>query len=225
MSVLVNKNTRLIVQGFTGKEGTFHAEQCLAYGTRLVGGVTPGKGGTMHLDRPVFNTVIEAVQKAKANTTLIFVPPRFAADAIMEAAEAGIKVIICITEGIPIQDMMKVTRIILVSVKGSQDGGWMLAVKHVGNGVLYHAAIDVWEQSQRKDLVFMMAQYMHASLTQAPPVYVARAAAIAAHMKTQCDGRGHGSLQEDYRRDHPKSKYSHKIPAAWLFTQELIDTV
>ena len=108
MSVLVNKNTRLIVQGFTGKEGTFHAEQCLAYGTRLVGGVTPGKGGTMHLDRPVFNTVIEAVQKAKANTTLIFVPPRFAADAIMEAAEAGIKVIICITEGIPIQDMMKV---------------------------------------------------------------------------------------------------------------------
>ena len=120
---------------------------------------------------------------------------------------------------------VKGTRIILVSVKGSQDGGWMLAVKHVGNGVLYHAAIDVWEQSQRKDLVFMMVQYMHASLTQAPPVYVARAAAIAAHMKTQCDGRGHGSLQEDYRRDHPKSKYSHKIPAAWLFTQALIDTL
>lgn len=107
MSVLVNKKTRLIVQGFTGKEGTFHAEQCKAYGTNLVGGVTPGKGGTTHLDLPVFNTVSEAVEKAKANTTLIFVPPRFAADAIMEAAEAGIAVIICITEGIPIQDMLK----------------------------------------------------------------------------------------------------------------------
>ncbi len=107
MSVLVNKKTRLIVQGFTGKEGTFHAEQCKAYGTNLVGGVTPGKGGTTHLGLPVFNTVSEAVEKAKANTTLIFVPPRFAADAIMEAAEAGIAVIICITEGIPIQDMLK----------------------------------------------------------------------------------------------------------------------
>ena len=107
MSVLVNKKTRLIVQGFTGKEGTFHAEQCKAYGTNLVGGVTPGKGGTTHLDLPVFNTVAEAVAKAKANTTLIFVPPRFAADAIMEAAEAGIAVIICITEGIPVQDMLK----------------------------------------------------------------------------------------------------------------------
>jgi succinyl-CoA synthetase alpha subunit len=107
MSVLVNKKSRVIVQGFTGKEGTFHAEQCLAYGTNLVGGVTPGKGGTMHLDRPVFNTVKEAVDKAKANVTLIFVPPKFAADAIMEAAEAGIKVIVCITEGIPVQDMLK----------------------------------------------------------------------------------------------------------------------
>jgi succinyl-CoA synthetase alpha subunit len=107
MSVLVNKNSRVIVQGFTGKEGTFHAEQCLAYGTNIVGGVTPGKGGTQHLGLPVFNTVIDAVQKAKADTTLIFVPPKFAADAIMEAAEAGIKVIVCITEGIPIQDMLK----------------------------------------------------------------------------------------------------------------------
>jgi succinyl-CoA synthetase alpha subunit len=107
MSVLVNKNSRVIVQGFTGKEGTFHAEQCIAYGTNVVGGVTPGKGGTKHLDLPVFNTVKDAVTQAKANTTLIFVPPRFAADAIMEAAEAGIKVIICITEGIPVQDMMK----------------------------------------------------------------------------------------------------------------------
>jgi succinyl-CoA synthetase alpha subunit len=107
MSVLVNKDSRVIVQGFTGKEGTFHAEQCLAYGTNVVGGVTPGKGGTMHLNRPVFNTVKEAVDKAQANTTLIFVPPKFAADAIMEAAEAGIKVIVCITEGIPVQDMLK----------------------------------------------------------------------------------------------------------------------
>ncbi len=107
MSVLVNKNSRVIVQGFTGKEGTFHAEQCIAYGTNLVGGVTPGKGGSKHLDRPVFNTVKDAVDQAQADVSLIFVPPRFAADAIMEAAEAGIKVIICITEGIPIQDMMK----------------------------------------------------------------------------------------------------------------------
>ena len=108
MSVLVNSKSRIIVQGFTGKEGTFHAEQMLAYQTNVVGGVTPGKGGTMHLDRPVFNTVKDAVSKAKADTSIIFVPPKFAADAIMEAAEAGIKVIICITEGIPIQDMMKV---------------------------------------------------------------------------------------------------------------------
>ena len=107
MSVLVNKNSNVIVQGFTGKEGTFHAEQCIAYGTNLVGGVTPGKGGSTHLDRPVFNTVKDAVDIAHANVSLIFVPPKFAADAIMEAAEAGIKVIICITEGIPVQDMMK----------------------------------------------------------------------------------------------------------------------
>ena len=108
MSVLINKKSRVIVQGFTGKEGTFHAEQCIAYGTNIVGGVTPNKGGTEHLGKPVFNTVSDAVAKTKADVTLIFVPPRFAADAIMEAAEAGIKVIICITEGIPIQDMVKV---------------------------------------------------------------------------------------------------------------------
>ncbi len=108
MSVLVNKDSRVIVQGFTGKEGTFHAEQMIEYGTNVVGGVTPGKGGSEHLGRPVFNTVIDAVEKAKANTSIIFVPPKFAADAIMEAAEAGIKVIICITEGIPVQDMLKV---------------------------------------------------------------------------------------------------------------------
>lgn len=108
MAVLVNKESRIIVQGFTGKEGTFHAEQMIAYGTRLVGGVTPGKGGTLHMDKPVFNTVADAVRVAQADTSVIFVPPSFAADAIMEAAEAGIKVIICITEGIPVQDMVRV---------------------------------------------------------------------------------------------------------------------
>lgn len=108
MAVLVNKDSRIIVQGFTGKEGTFHAEQMIAYGTQVVGGVTPGKGGTLHLEKPVFNSVSDAVKLAHADTTVIFVPPSFAADAIMEAAEAGIKVIICITEGIPVQDMVKV---------------------------------------------------------------------------------------------------------------------
>ena len=108
MSVLVNKDSRIIVQGFTGKEGTFHAGQMIDYGTNVVGGVTPGKGGQTHLDKPVFNTVSEAVEKVQADTSVIFVPPPFAGDAIMEAAEAGIKVIICITEGIPVQDMVKV---------------------------------------------------------------------------------------------------------------------
>ena len=107
MSVLVNKNSKIIVQGFTGSEGTFHAEQMIAYGTNVVGGVTPGKGGQTHLDRPVFNTVQEAVENVAANTTIIFVPPAFAADAIMEAADAGIEVIITITEGIPVADMIK----------------------------------------------------------------------------------------------------------------------
>ena len=107
MSVLVNKNSKIIVQGFTGSEGTFHAGQMIEYGTNVVGGVTPGKGGTTHLDKPVFNTVKEAVDKAGADTSIIFVPPAFAADAIMEASDAGIKVVICITEGIPVADMIK----------------------------------------------------------------------------------------------------------------------
>jgi len=108
MSVLVDKDSRVIVQGFTGGEGTFHSSQMLEYGTNLVGGVTPGKGGAVHLEKPVFNTVSEAVENVSANTSLIFVPPAFAADAIMEAADAGIKVIICITEGIPTKDMITV---------------------------------------------------------------------------------------------------------------------
>ena len=108
MSVLVNKNSKIIVQGFTGSEGTFHAGQMIEYGTNVVGGVTPGKGGQKHLDKPVFNTVVEAVENVGADTSIIFVPPAFAADAIMESADAGIKVIICITEGIPTADMVKV---------------------------------------------------------------------------------------------------------------------
>jgi succinyl-CoA synthetase alpha subunit len=107
MSVLVNKNSKVIVQGFTGSEGSFHAQQMIEYGTQVVGGVTPGKGGSMHLSKPVFNSVEEAVAETGADTSIIFVPPAFAADAIMEAADAGIKVIIAITEGIPVADMMK----------------------------------------------------------------------------------------------------------------------
>jgi len=112
MSVLVNKDSKIIVQGFTGSEGTFHASQMIDYGTNVVGGVTPGKGGQTHLEKPVFNTVKEAVDQVNANTTIIFVPPAFAADAIMEAADAGIKVIITITEGIPVADMIKASNYI-----------------------------------------------------------------------------------------------------------------
>ncbi len=108
MSILVDKNTRLVVQGFTGKEGTFHSEQMIEYGTNVVGGVTPGKGGTTHLDRPVFNTVAQAVEAEGADASVVFVPPAFAADAVLEAAAAGIKVVVCITEGIPAGDMIDV---------------------------------------------------------------------------------------------------------------------
>jgi succinyl-CoA synthetase alpha subunit len=115
MSVLVNKDSRIIVQGFTGTEGTFHASQMIEYGTNVVGGVTPGKGGQTHLERPVFNTVADAVANTQANVSIIFVPPAFAADAIMEATDAGVGLVICITEGIPVQDMVKVKNYMLDS--------------------------------------------------------------------------------------------------------------
>ena len=108
MSILVNKNSKILVQGFTGTEGSFHASQMIEYGTNVVGGVTPGKGGSTHLDRPVFNTVADCIKRTDADVSIIFVPPAFAADAIMESAEAGISLIVCITEGIPVQDMVKV---------------------------------------------------------------------------------------------------------------------
>src|SRR5687767_14211830 len=107
MSILVNKDSKILVQGFTGTEGTFHATQMIEYGTQVVGGVTPGKGGSTHLEKPVFNTVTDAVNKTGANVSIIFVPPAFAADAIMEATDAGVQLIVCITEGIPVQDMIK----------------------------------------------------------------------------------------------------------------------
>ena len=113
MSILVNKSSRILVQGFTGTEGTFHATQMIEYGTNVVGGVTPTKGGTIHLDRPVFNTVAEAVKTTRANVSIIFVPPPFAADAIMEAADSGIELVVCITEGIPVQDMIRAKNFLL----------------------------------------------------------------------------------------------------------------
>ncbi|MCE3005444.1 MAG: succinate--CoA ligase subunit alpha, partial [Rickettsiales bacterium] len=115
MSILVNKNTKVICQGFTGREGTYHSEQAIAYGTKMVGGVTPGKGGSKHLELPVFNTVAEAKAKTGANASVIYVPPRFAADAILEAIDAEIELAICITEGIPVLDMVKVKRALSTS--------------------------------------------------------------------------------------------------------------
>jgi succinyl-CoA synthetase alpha subunit len=115
MAILVNKNSKILVQGFTGTEGTFHATQMIEYGSNVVGGVTPGKGGTIHLERPVFNTVSDCVKTTGADVSIIFVPPAFAADAIMEAAEAGVKLVVCITEGIPVQDMVKVKNYLLTT--------------------------------------------------------------------------------------------------------------
>src|SRR6201986_5109373 len=113
MAILVNKQSKIIVQGFTGTEGTFHATQMIEYGTQLVGGVTPGKGGSKHLEKPVFNTVADCVKETGADVSIIFVPPAFAADAIMESADAGIGLVVCITEGIPVQDMVKVKNFLL----------------------------------------------------------------------------------------------------------------
>lgn len=142
-------------------------------------------------------------------------------------AQCGYDVLVQYGANQPHYDLMAVKqeRKLPVSVKGSQDGGWMLAVRFVKPGVNYHAAIDQWLSIQRKDVVYVFVQFINVSLGQAPRVYVASPPEIADHMKTQCSGRGHGSLQEDYQLHHPRSQYSHKIPAEWVFTRERIDQI
>lgn len=142
-------------------------------------------------------------------------------------AQAGYDVLVQYGANQPHYDLIAVKdkRILPISVKGSQDGGWMLAVRYVRVGVNYHAAIDQWLSVQRDDLVYVFVQFIHVPLGQAPRVFVARPPEIATHMKTQCSGRGHGSLQEDYRRDHPRSQYDHKIPIEWSFSCERIDSI
>ena len=131
MGILVSRNSKILVQGFTGTEGSFHASQMIEYGTNVVGGVTPGKGGSTHLDRPVFNTVADCVKQTSADVSIIFVPPAFAADAIMESAEAGISLVVCITEGIPTQDMVKVKNYLPIGIMiGSLPDGPVLVGQH-----------------------------------------------------------------------------------------------
>jgi hypothetical protein len=142
-------------------------------------------------------------------------------------AQSGYDVLVQYGANQPHYDLVAVKdkRILPISVKGSQDGGWMLAVRYVEKGVDYHAAIDKWLTIQRDDVVYIFVQFMHVPLGHAPRVFVARPPEIAAHMKTQCLGRGHGSLQEDYLRDHPRSQYNHKIPGGWAFTHARIDSI
>ena len=142
-------------------------------------------------------------------------------------AQAGYDVLVQYGANQPHYDLVAVKgkRFLPISVKGSQDGGWMLAVRYVKEGVNYHAAIDQWLSSQREDVVYVFVQFLGVTLGQSPRVHVARPPEIAIHMKTQCSGRGHGSLQEDYLRDHPQSKYNHKVPREWCFSFERIDGI
>lgn len=142
-------------------------------------------------------------------------------------AQAGYDVLVQYGPNQPHYDLVAVKgpRMLPISVKGSQDGGWMLAVRYVREGVGYREAIDEWLSAQRQDVVFVFVQFIHVPLGAAPRVYVARPPEIAEHMKSQCNGRGHGSLQEDYRRDHPRSQYDHRIPSEWLFSSNRIDVI
>jgi Holliday junction resolvase-like predicted endonuclease len=142
-------------------------------------------------------------------------------------AQAGYDVLVQYGANQPHYDLVanKEKRFLPISVKGSQDGGWMLAVRYKKKGSSYHDAIDAWLASQRDDVVFIFVQFMHVPLGASPRTYIAKPNEIAAHIKTQCHGRGHGALQEDYERDHPNSKYDHRIPKEWVFTQERIDKI